>query len=45
MEAHNIIGQNGSTPTDESLYGTTFSNPLTIILKGDKLKSSLTLDT
>ena len=38
LEKHNIIRQIGSTASDESIYGTTFLNPLIIIPKGDTIK-------
>ena len=38
LEKHNIIRQVGSTPSDKSIYGTTFLNPLIIIPKGDTIK-------
>ena len=37
LEKH-IIRQIGSTPSDKSVYGTTFWNPLIIIPKGDTIK-------
>ena len=43
LEHHNIIRQISSTPGDKSIYGTTFSNPLIIIPKGDTIK--VVLDT
>ena len=38
IEKHNSIRQIGSTPSDKSIYGTTFLNPLIIIPKGDTIK-------
>ena len=38
LEKHNIIRQIGLTPSDKSIYGTTFLNPLIIITKGDTIK-------
>ena len=38
LEKPNIIRQIGSTPSDKSIYGTTFLNPLIIIPKGDTIK-------
>ena len=44
LETHNIFRQIGSTPTDNSIYGTSFLNPLSIIPKRIQLKSYLTLN-
>ena len=38
LEKHNTIRQIGSAPSDKSIYGTTFLNPLIIIPKGDTIK-------
>ena len=38
LEKPNFIRQIGSTPSDKSIYGTTFLNPLIIIPKGDTIK-------
>ena len=38
LEKHNTIRQVGSTPSDKSIYGTTFLNPLNIIHKGDTIQ-------
>ena len=41
LEQQNIIKQNGSSPQDKPVYGTTFLNPLIIIPKGDTIKCVL----
>ena len=41
LEKHNIIKQNGSSPHDKPVYGTTYLNPLIIIPKGDSIKCVL----
>ena len=38
LEKHNIIRQIVSTPSDKSIYGTTFLNPVIIIPKRDTIK-------
>ena len=38
LEKHNIIKQIGPTPDENHTIGTTFSNPLIIIPKGDAIK-------
>ena len=38
LETYNIIKQIGSTPDEQHTIGTTFSNPLIIIPKGDAIK-------
>ena len=38
---YNIIKQIGSSPQDKPVYGTTYLNPLIIILKGDTIKCVL----
>ena len=41
LEKHNIIKQNGSSPQDKPVYGTTYLNLLIIIPKGDTIKCVL----
>ena len=41
LEKYNIIKQNGSSPQDKPVYGTTYLNPLIIIPKGDTIKCVL----
>ena len=41
LENYNIIKQIGSSPQGKPVYGTTSSNPLIIILKGDTIKCVL----
>ena len=41
LEKYNIINQIGFSPQDKPVYGTTYLNPLIIILKGDTIKSVL----
>ena len=41
LEKYNIIKQIGSSPQDKPVYGTTYSNPLIIIPKGDTIKCVL----
>ena len=41
LEKKNIIKQIGSFPQDKPVYGTTYLNPLIIILKGDTIKCVL----
>ena len=41
LEKYNIIKQNGSSPQDEPVYGTTYLNPLNIIPEGDSIKCVL----
>ena len=41
LEKYNIIKQIGSSPQDKPVYGTTYLNPLIIILKGDSIKCVL----
>ena len=41
LENYNIIKQIGSSPQDEPVYGTTYLNPLSIILKGDYINCVL----
>ena len=41
IEKFNVIKQIGSSPQDKPVYGTTYSNPLIIIPKGDTIKCAL----
>ena len=41
LEKYNTIKQIGSSPQDKPVYGTTYSNPLIIIRKGDTTKCVL----
>ena len=41
LENHNIIKQIGFSPQDKPVYGTSYLNPLIIILKGDTIKCQL----
>ena len=41
IEKHNIIKQIGSSPEDKPIDGTTYLNPIIIILKGDSIKCVL----
>ena len=38
LEQRNIIRQIGSTPSDKSVFGTTFLNPLILVTKGDSIE-------
>ena len=44
LEQRNFIRQIGSTPSDKSVFGTTFLNLLNIVTKGDSIMLFLILD-